>query len=253
MAQLTRQELITALVAALEPDPQVCAAYEGGSAAFGRVDEFSDLDFQIIVEDEAVERVARLVEAALAAHFTVDYRYEIPRPAWHGHYQVFYRFANASPLLLLDLCIIQRSSTNKFLEREIHGEAVVYFDKCGAALPPPLDPAAHQAGLAARRAQCLAYFELYSPFVIKELRRGQPVEAAAYYSGFVLGPLVDLLRMRHDPLRYNFRTRHVYQDLPAAVLARLEPLYFPASPQELEEKYTLACAWLRELVASGDR
>jgi len=249
MAQLTRQELITTLVDALQADARVCAAYEGGSAAFGRVDQYSDVDFQIIVEDPAVDAVAAQVDAVLAEQFNVDYRFEIPRPAWHGHYQVFYRFANASPLLLLDLCIVQRSSPNKFLEREIHGDAVVYFDKCGAALPPPVDQAAHQAGLAARRSQCLAYFELYAPFVIKELRRGQPIEAAAYYSGFVLGPLVDLLRMRHDPLRYNFRTRHVYQDLPAEVIARLEPLYFPGSPQELEEKYTLACAWLRELVA----
>ncbi len=247
MPRLERDEIISTLVAALEPEKQVCAAYEGGSAAFGRLDEYSDIDFQVIVEDQAVDQTAARIDELLKAAFKISYRYEIPRPAWHGHYQVFYRFAEASPLLLLDLCLIQRSSPNKFLEPEIHGQARVYFDKCGAALPPAPDPAAFQAGLTARRAQALAMAELFAPFAVKELRRCQPIEAVAFYQGFVLGPLIDLLRMRYDPQRYNFRTRHIYHDLPADVIARLEPLYFAGSPQELEEKYHLARAWLREL------
>ncbi|MBF8284247.1 MAG: Nucleotidyltransferase protein, partial [Anaerolineales bacterium] len=42
---ITRSSILTALRAALEPLPYVHAIWEGGAAAFGRVDEWSDCDF----------------------------------------------------------------------------------------------------------------------------------------------------------------------------------------------------------------
>jgi len=42
---VTRSSILSALRAALEPLPFVHAMWEGGAAAFGRVDEWSDGDF----------------------------------------------------------------------------------------------------------------------------------------------------------------------------------------------------------------
>ena len=44
---LTRAEILVTLRAALEPLPYTHALWEGGAAAFGRVDDWSDIDLQV--------------------------------------------------------------------------------------------------------------------------------------------------------------------------------------------------------------
>ena len=252
MKTLTRKDILTALQRAFLPQPFALAMYEGGSAAFGRLDSGSDIDLQIVVQDDAVELAAALVEEALKPITETEMRYILPAPTWHGHYQAFYRFKNASPLLLLDLCIIKLSSPNKFLEREIHGDALIYFDKCNAAVPAPFDAAGLQDTLQERREYNRVIFELFSPFTKKELDRGNTIEAFAFFQGYVVTPLVELLRIQYDPTRYNFRSRHIHYDLPREVVARLEPFYYIKDTTDLMEKWVLGVQWIRQLLdASG--
>jgi hypothetical protein len=44
MLEITHQDILTGLRQALEPLPYVNAMWEGGAAAFHRVDEWSDID-----------------------------------------------------------------------------------------------------------------------------------------------------------------------------------------------------------------
>ena len=53
---LTRSAILTTLRQALEPLPYVHAMWEGGAAAFGRVDEWSDIDLQVDADDLRVKR-----------------------------------------------------------------------------------------------------------------------------------------------------------------------------------------------------
>ncbi|MBL8045934.1 MAG: nucleotidyltransferase domain-containing protein [Anaerolineales bacterium] len=62
---LTRHQILHTLQTALEPHNYVYAMWEGGSAAFGRADEWSDVDVQIVVEDERVSEAFAAAEAAL--------------------------------------------------------------------------------------------------------------------------------------------------------------------------------------------
>ena len=48
---LTRAEILVTLRAALEPLPYTHALWEGGAAAFGRVDDWSDIDLQVDADD----------------------------------------------------------------------------------------------------------------------------------------------------------------------------------------------------------
>jgi hypothetical protein len=248
MEALTRKDILTALQRAFIPLDYALAMYEGGSAALGRLDASSDIDLQIIVQDDAVERAVARVDEALRPIAEIEMRNVLPAPTWHGHYQAFYRFKHANPLLLLDLCIIKLSNPNKFLEREIHGDAQVYFDKCNAAVPPLLDRAALQKTLRERVEFNRVIFELFSPFTQKELKRGNTIEAFVYFQGYVVGPLVELLRIRHDPAHYNFRTRHIHYDLPREVVLRLEPFYYIKDGADLMQKWAEAAAWVRQLL-----
>jgi len=69
--------------------------------------------------------------------------------------------------------------------------------------------------------------------VLKELNRGNLVEAVGYYHAYTLRPLLNALNMRYRPVRQGFGVRYVYYELPAEVVARLEPLYVPAGLADL--------------------
>jgi len=257
---LTRQQIVGQIKAAVEPLETVYAMWEGGAAAFGRVDQWSDIDLQIDVQDEAVEAVFGVVEAVLAGLSPIDLKYRLPEPTWHGHSQAFYRLQEAGPYLLLDLVIMRHSNPNKFLEPEIHGPAVFHIDKIGLAdasqgLPAPqagplnrFDPQAWQARLQERRAQLRLNFDLFQSFVPKEVQRGNWIEALAFYQSLTLRPLVEALRIHYAPEHYNFHTRYVYYDLPAEVVQRLEPFFFIGDGSQLVARHAEAQAWFDTLI-----
>jgi len=60
--KLTRKQIIEALAEALKPLDYVHAFYEGGAAAFNRIDEWSDLDLYLVVDEEKVNETFVAVE-----------------------------------------------------------------------------------------------------------------------------------------------------------------------------------------------
>jgi predicted nucleotidyltransferase len=86
-----REQVIELLHGALLPLAWVNAAWLGGSNAFGRADELSDVDLQVDVDDGRVAATFGAVEAALAAASPIVARLVMPMPTWHGHAQRFYR------------------------------------------------------------------------------------------------------------------------------------------------------------------
>lgn len=252
-ALLTRQQIISALTQALEPQPFIYAMWEGGSAAFDRVDEWSDLDIQVDVADEQVPRVFELVEAALLTISPIQQKYEVPQPTWHGHHQTFYRLENASPFLIVDLAVMKHSSTQKFIELERHGKAIVLFDKANVINPPPLDQAAHLQEMHASLDQLEQRFEIFHNFTEKAIYRNNPIEAVVLYHAFILRPLVEVLRMKYQPDRYDFGPRYLKYDLPVEVVQQLERLYRANALDELLPAYIFACDWFRQTAAELHR
>lgn len=252
MPTLTREHILTVLQQAVEPLPYAHAMWQGGAAAFNRVDEWSDIDLQIDVDDDHVAEACAVVDATLAQHAPIALKFVVPEPVWHGHYQAFYRFRDASAFLLLDFVVMKHSNTNKFLEPEIHGEKVVLFDKDNSLHVPPLDRALWAAKLKDRRAALRVTFELLQALTTKELNRGHLMEAVAFYYGYSLRPLIELLRLRHCPARYNFHTRYVYDDLPADIVRALEPLFFPHDADDLRAKHAQAAQMFAQALADID-
>lgn len=248
---LTRQEILQALRQRLEPLPYVHAMWEAGAIAFDRVDQWSDIDLQFDVDDDHVEDAFAEVEHALASLSPIEIRFRLPDPTWHGHSQAFYRLANASPFLLIDLSISRHTQTaarQLFLRQEIHGVAVVHFDKSGVATPAPFDAESHRQTLLARLPQMRQNFILFQPLVLKELNRGNAIEAVAFYHSWVVRPLVELLRIIHCPQRHNFHTRYIQHDLPAAIGKRLERFFYVASPDEIRQRQQEGEQWFLELM-----
>jgi hypothetical protein len=249
---ISRSDIIQALFEAFEPLAYVLAFWEAGAAAFDRVDQWSDLDLQLVVNDNCVSKAVACVEQTLASISPVAARFEVPQPTWHGHWQAFYQLRDASPYHLVDLCIMKASSPEKFIQPEIHGHARVLFDKADVVHAAPLATEAFAANLQHRLDGLRAGFFMSKSFVEKELLRGHLLDAFAYYQGLALRPLIEVLRIRYKPSHYNFGNRYLYVELPAEIVAQLEPLFFVSSPDELMEKRDVAERLFFETVAAID-
>jgi hypothetical protein len=241
--RLTKKEIITALCEALEPLEYTHALWEGGAAAFKRVDEWSDLDILLDVEDEHVNDALQVIEKTLVRLSPVELKYEVPQPSWHGHAQVFYRLQGTSKYLLIDIAVIKHSNPNKFLQPELHGDPVVHFDKTEVVKPPPLDRKELAVRLKDRLAALKVTFELFQILTLKELNRGNLIEALNFYHNFTLKPLVEVLRIPHEPTRHGFYTRYIYYDIPPETIRKLEKLFFVTDGDDLLAKRQEAEDW----------
>lgn len=248
MAQLTRTEIINALVQKLEPLDAALALWEAGSAAFGRVDAYSDIDLHIIVADDAVEEIFRQTELTLRQLSPISDLFRVPEPTWHGHSQAFYTLEKASPFLLVDFAVMKLSSEDKFLQSEVHGEAVVLFDKVRAITAVPFDHDAHHAFLQKRVGELEITFKRYQVHVVKEILRGNVLNAMHFYPHMTLGPLRELLRIKYDPTRPSWGQRYLSFYLPSAEREKLEALNLIQDLADLEKKQKMAEVWVGELV-----
>lgn len=252
MALVSKDAIRHALTEELARHDEVLAFWEAGSLAMGRADEWSDLDMQILTRDGAAEAVQSVVEDVLRTLGTIDAEYVLPAPTWHGHVQVFYRLAEADPLWLVDLVIMEEKSRLRFLEPELHGRPVTYIDRPGVVRPTPADADEFARVLQRRIAALRVVPELFHRFVEKELWRGRPIDALASYQGLVQR-VVEALRILHCPWRYNFGLRYLQHDLPPEEYARVLALVYVGSPESLLDQKADLMALLAETVGKVER
>lgn len=248
---LDREKILSAIHACMADESTAIAMWEGGSTAFGRADAYSDIDLQLAVADDAVPGTFARLEEALTSLSPIERTYAVPEPTWHGHGQRYYQLRDASPYCIVDVVLMKESSPRRYQSTARHGEARVFFDKAGWLVPREDDPDAEAPNLEAKAAALTNRFAMFHRIPRKEHRRGRPVDAMAYYQGLVLRPLVDMLRLKYTPARHDFGPRYIKEDLPSDVAARLEPLYYVATPESFEARLDEAVAWFEAL--AGER
>jgi hypothetical protein len=239
---LTREEIVRALQRDLEPIEYIYAFWQSGSIAFDRVDQWSDIDLQLVVDDEKVKETFADVERSLTHFSSIEQKYYNPEVP-----EAFYRLRNAGEYLIIDLAILKQSAPEKFLEPRIHGDLIFYFNKSNRVTFPEWDDVAWRKRLEARSKRLKERFRLFNNHIEKEIKRGNHLEAIDLYYNLTLATLLEELRIKHNPFHYDFKMRYVHYELPRDVLDRLEKLYFVGSPAELEEKYHEASKWFSEL------
>ncbi len=250
---IMRQQIIDAIHTGLDREPFVLAIWLGGSDASGRTDALSDIDLQIIVEDDRVEDAFIRVHELLGALSPIEHRYRFPEPTWHGHSQELLCLRDADPDHFLDLVVMKRGASDRLLERERHGEAMILVDREHLLEPPPFDWERHRRRMEQRLADLRVMFPLMQPMVTRGARRGQIVESAYGYQAHTLKPLIELLRMRHCPARFDFGPRYLDRDLPADWRERFEQLAYPASAAALIEMHRQAVGHFEAELAAFDR
>ncbi len=240
--QSLRNRITTAICDALEPLASVLAAWEGGSAAFGAVDGYSDIDLNVLVDDEvsfdllyaAAEASLDAVSPITASHFVAPGRY--------------YKLRDGGEFLFVDLSFFRAGASDQPLEVERHGRAHPLFDKGDWLRPRRVDEDAVAAKRDERLRELQTWFIVSQSFVRKAVLRGQEVEALACFWGYTLRPLVELLRMRYCPVRWDFGMRYLDRDLPPGEYTQLRNLVFVRDLAGIEAHLPKASAWGAELL-----
>jgi hypothetical protein len=226
----------------------VLAAFEGGSAAFGRDDEYSDLDLQVVAAKGEAAEVIVAIEMVVENRFVLNQRFELPQPTWHGAFQCFYSF-KAEPYMLLDLVVIEHGVNWTLTEEERHGIPVILFDKGGYIVTTAVDREKIEKEITVKLAKIEPMVAMFSSFVDKSLDRGLGIEAMHFYQRMVQTPLIDVLRMKYDPTRHDFSARYLHVDLPKEIHDQLEGLFFITSFEDLRVKKRAALALFNETLA----
>lgn len=244
---LGREEIILAITETLKSLDYVNAMWQCGSAAFKRVDEWSDIDIAVDVEDDRVMDIFPILDKLLESIAPIELCVGYPQAMSPGGYQKVYRLKGISRFMVVELCAVKHSSKEKFIQREIHEDILVRFDKKNVTEHKPLDKEMFNETLKGRLEMLDKLFNIYQFLIEKELNRNNHIEALAFYQNFSLAPLVEVLRMKYGPYRYSFRSRYVYYDLPKEVVERLEKFYFVTDSKDLADKHKEIIVWFNEV------
>ncbi|MFO8182636.1 MAG: nucleotidyltransferase domain-containing protein [Candidatus Aegiribacteria sp.] len=243
-----RDKMKTDILEVFTPRPWVHAVWEGGSAATGFLDDFSDLDLVVVVKDERVEDAFRLFEEYLEDTYGIDRCFRVPEPAWHGHSQSFYFIKDAPPLFYIDFLVEKLSSRDRLLEPERHGRAEVWLDRKGV-----LDHSAIPDGdLIEKQARYLDTLAGSLPLAVTEVRkqiaRGHSIDAVSQYQRFVTARLAGLLNLKYRPAQFDFGIRYAERAYPPEVNRQLQELLYLESFDDLPPALEKAAAWAEDLL-----
>jgi hypothetical protein len=205
-----------------------------------------------VADEKKITSTFEVIEKALEKLSPIAQKFEVQPLPWPGVQQAFYKLADASEYLLIDLAVLEPDAPETFLAPEIHGNAVFLFNKNNRVKTPKLDTEAHIKKAQARLERLKARFSMFNIFVQKEINRGNTIEAMDLYHAFTFGSLVEALRIKYTPFHYDFKTRYVHHELPKHLVKKLEQLTFVRDAKELQVKYDEATRLFHETVQSID-
>lgn len=244
-----REKIVNALVKLYEPIEEVYAVWENGSIAFNRLDEYSDIDMAVECDKEIIPSLIKQTEKILEEIVGIEAQYVIKQNPFPGMEQIFYKFKNTSPFLLLDIGFLKHGENKEgFIQPEMHGEVKVHFDKIGMTEVKELEKGEWDKKMTARIDQIKKRHDIFKVMPLKEIPRENYVDAFAFYHGFYLNTLVELLRIKYKPFRYNFGLRYLKFDLPPDVFKQIEPLVFVKDGEDLKVKMNTAGNMIEELL-----
>jgi predicted nucleotidyltransferase len=246
---ITRGQIIEKLTAALEPLPYIYAFWLEGSDAVGTIDDYSDIDLCVDVEDRFEQQSYDDVEKALSEISEIDYRHHEP-PGHPKLRQRVYHLSGTSEYLMLDFNWQLHSrppEETSFIKNSRVENARIIFDKAGVVRFVDYNPANYKAWNDARLMESKYRYTQHAR-VTKYILRKQYLEAYVYYNRYVLEPLVNDLRLLYTPANADLHLLHISQHLPEAELRRLE--YFARIPtlDDMAVKLPEAEAWFTELI-----
>ena len=200
----------------------------GGSAATGKEDELSDLDFVIIADEAGI--VFQAIEYFLKEDIESTWEVKGTLP----YCQKFYILGDLEETFYLDIVVFTELSPESYSEYFLngrHGTPVILFDK--AELLKKASLIKHQLSIPEIDwKNSLAQTEILFRTFMKEVKREKFIDSYAFYLR-LLQTMIQLLRVIHSPLRHDFGMRYITLDLPPDEAAFIESLLKISTLEEM--------------------
>ena len=238
MSDKYKQDVLKTILSELEPMPDMLAAWEGGSAATKTKDQYSDIDL-CLLSTAPLQDVLDRVEKSLTPFHVTDV-WKQTKSGWgEGLLQRFLMLKDAPKHFFVDVAVFEMSASklmNDFLEVERHGDVIVHFDKNNLIKTGHTDAEALFKRQQLRLLEITQAFPFYKTLVLKEIDRGQAIDAMSFYQTGMLRPLVEVLGMLHRPYKFDFGLRYVHKHFPADVQKMVQDLTYVSDLADLSKK-----------------
>ena len=241
---IVRSEVIERLSDRLAQLSFVHAVWLEGADANGRDDMYSDIDLWLDVDGSDVEEAFKAVKKVLSTYGAVKTECCISHPDPQMH-QRFFRTSGLPRFCFLDVVVQEHGRDVAFGPSDAF---LALFEREPGVVLRRSHQAAQGEDEARMESQTLSCRRWRWMLVEKEIERGQVLEALAYYHAEVLPLLIELLRLRFRPEKRGYGLKHVYADLPASVIPRLERLYLPSGLHDLRLNVEAASKWFDEVL-----
>lgn len=251
MNQITRTQIIEAMVSGLKAEEYILAIWLEGADGTESVDAYSDVDLVCYVRDGYVGDAMAHLESCLSRLGALDIVYEEPGRPENNRYKVYHLEAT-SDNLLIDVTFQSETFPVSFLYEDLTVVPVVLVDKANVVKFHHADPQMTRNQLRIQLAQAQGCYGQRSR-AIKYTDRKMFLEALIYYQKYVLGPLVDVLRIAHNPYQSDAFLVHASRDFPPDVVTALERLYKVQSVEDIAVRIKLADDWFQKAVVQADQ
>lgn len=233
-----REDILKEILKELRSYPQVNIIAEGGAKAFNRYDELSDIDLMVDAEDGTVGETVKMFENFLDKLAGISSVYSVAEQKEKQH--KFYKLKDTDKFSIIDLFIIERSNPAKEMEKHIHGNLVIHYDKYDFMKDQTYDKESFQKKINEFEKKSKSVFEFFLYQTEKEILRGHYIDALAYYFDLTLKPLIRSLRVKYNPVHYNFELRYLYDEFPKNIVKEIELLLSITDIDDLKRKLKLA-------------
>jgi predicted nucleotidyltransferase len=243
-----RKEFIIKFKNLLESTSSIHCVWEGGSAATGFLDEYSDLDLGIICDDKKVEDNFNKIETYLQEKYGILQKFRLPEPNWHGHSQCFYLLENTPEMFYVDLMIQKLSAGNRFMESDRHGNSIVWFDnkRLFDPTPTPDEEIANKGKRFYKMISDSTWILLID--VKKQILRKNTIDAYVLYYQLI-SRMSYLWNLKYRPAKSDFGLRYTHRDFPIETVDWLQNIFIVTDLDDMMNKLKIVEEKYQELLA----
>lgn len=233
-----RKQVLKVILDEIAKLSEVLAAWEGGSAANGTIDKYSDIDL-CLLSKAPPNSILDKVEAVLQK-FQVTHTWQPAKSFWgQGLMQRVIVLKDSPKHFSVDVGVFDQAYPQllkDFLEVERHGHPLIYFDKLDLVKPGHTDSVALFDRQQVRADELNRGFPIFKTLALKEIDRGQAIDAIGFYQNGLVRPFIEVLGMIYRPFTSDFGMRYVHKSFPIDKQNLIEDLNYVSSIHDLPKK-----------------
>jgi len=234
MESITRDLIINVIKERFISMTEVYAYWLEGADGLNAVDQYSDIDIWLDVEDGYEDSVFRIAEEEFKKLGSLDFKFTVNHP--HPEiYQNYYHIEGTSEYLIIDFCIQSHSRDKKeirYVEGDILEFPKVIFDKSNiiniVSEDEEIDTELIQNSIREIKGKFMQHSR-----VIKYVKRNNYPEAFIYYLKYVADPIVELLRLKFTPKYHYLHLVHISNHIPEEAIKLIESYYRISSLEDI--------------------